>query len=379
MHRVIGERALDDTDLTAADVRELVRDVLRARALDERALALQRRGWMSGYPPYRGQEASQVAAAHAMRAGDWLFPTYRSNAMALARGVPMSDILLFRRGHPEFVSGHGVRNFPQAVPIATQLPHAVGFGLAVNYRNAVRPDQPAGETEDRDGAVAAGLVDPTDGPTDEAVVASLGDGATSEGDCHEAMNVAGVFGAPVLFLCENNGWAISTPRERQTAAESIAARAEAYGFTGRQVDGTDALAVREAVADALATVRTGEPVLLESLVHRHGPHTTSDDPSRYEDRVEVPAWRRRDPVERLVTFAREAGVVDEAFLDDARAAAEAEVDGAVAAAEATPAPPVEDVFEHAYADLPPRVAEQRAWTREHAGAGEPGGPVREDG
>jgi pyruvate dehydrogenase E1 component alpha subunit len=183
----------------------------------------------------------------------------------------------------------------------------------------------------------------------------------------------------VLFLCENNGWAISTPRERQTAAESIAARAEAYGFTGRQVDGTDALAVREAVADALATVRTGEPVLLESLVHRHGPHTTSDDPSRYEDRVEVPAWRRRDPVERLVAFAREAGVVDGAFLDDARAAAEAEVDEAVAAAEATPAPPVEDVFDHAYADLPPGLAEQRAWAREHAGAVEPGGPVWEDG
>jgi pyruvate dehydrogenase E1 component alpha subunit len=388
MYRVIGERDLTETSLDAGAVRALLRDVVRARVFDDRALALQRRGWMSGYPPYRGQEGSQVAAAHAMREADWLFPTYRTNAMALARGVPMSDVLLFRRGYPEFVSDHDVRIFPQAVPIATQLPHAVGFGMAVNYRNAVAPagsdDAAGGGTNDTDseasadGAVAAGLVDPTDGPTDEAVVAYLGDGATSEGDTHEAMNFAGVFGAPVLFLCENNGWAISTPRERQTAADSIAARAGAYGFEGRQVDGTDPLAVHEVVAEALATVREGTPVLVESLVHRHGPHTTSDDPSRYEDRASVPEWRRRDPLDRLATFARERGLVDEGVVETLREDARREADEAVATAEATAPPTVADLFEHSYADLPPRVREQHAWLRERDGDVEPGGPAWED-
>jgi pyruvate dehydrogenase E1 component alpha subunit len=380
MYRVIGERSLADTSLDADDVRALLRDVIRARVFDERALSLQRRGWMSGYPPYRGQEGSQVAAAHAMRDADWLFPTYRTNAMALARGVPMSDILLFRRGYPEFVSDHDVRLFPQAVPIATQLPHAVGFGMAIDYRNAVAPDPPPdvpGDTSERDGAVAAGLVDPTDGPTDEAVVAYLGDGATSEGDTHEAMNFAGVFGAPVLFLCENNGWAISTPRERQTAADSIAKRAEAYGFEGRQVDGTDPLAVHEVVTEALATVRDGEPMLVESLVHRHGPHTTSDDPSRYEDRAEVAEWRKRDPLDRLAEFARAQGIADEAFVESTHDRAEREADEAVATAEATAPPAVADLFDHSYADLPPRVREQRAWLRERADEVEPGGPAWE--
>jgi pyruvate dehydrogenase E1 component alpha subunit len=378
MHRVIGERSLEDTSFDPGDVRTLLRDMVRARVFDDRALALQRRGWMSGYPPYRGQEGSQVAAAHAMREVDWLFPTYRANAMALARGVPMSDVLLFRRGYPEFVSGHDVRNFPQAVPIATQLPHAVGFGMAINYRNAVDPDgPPAADTSEPDGAVAAGPVDPTDGPTDGAVVAYLGDGATSEGDCHEAMNVAGVFDAPVVFLCENNGWAISTPRERQTAAGSIAARADAYGFDGIQVDGTDPLAVHEVVGDALATARGGEPVLVESLVHRHGPHTTSDDPSRYEDRAEVPAWRKRDPIDRFAEFAREADIIDEAFMTAAREDAEDEADEAVATAEATAPPAVANLFDHSYRDLPPRVRAQRESVRERADGIDPGGPAWE--
>jgi pyruvate dehydrogenase E1 component alpha subunit len=378
MHRVIGERSLEDTSIDAAAVRALLRDMVRARVFDDRALALQRRGWMSGYPPYRGQEGSQVAAAYAMREVDWLFPTYRTNAMALARGVPMHDVLLFRRGYPEFVSGHDVRNFPQAVPIATQLPHAVGFGMAIDYRNAVDPAGPsAGGAREPDGAAAAGLVDPTDGPTDEAVVAYLGDGATSEGDCHEAMNMAGVFGAPVVFCCENNGWAISTPRERQNAADSIAARADAYGFDGVQVDGTDPLAVHEVVAEALATARTGEPVLVESLVHRHGPHTTSDDPSRYEDRADVPAWRKRDPIDRLVEFAREAGIVDEGFVSAVRDDAENEADEAVATAEATAPPAVADLFDHSYRDLPPRVRAQRESVHEHADGIDPGGPAWE--
>ncbi|WP_255148952.1 thiamine pyrophosphate-dependent dehydrogenase E1 component subunit alpha [Halorarius halobius] len=336
MHRVIGERSLDDTPVSADRARRLLRDMVRARRFDERALALQRRGWMSGYPPFQGAEASQVGAAHAMADDDWLFPTYRSNAMQIARGVPMSDVLLFRRGFPEYVSGHDVPNFPQAVPIATQIPHAAGAAMAMNY-------------EDDDGVA----------------VAYFGDGATSEGDFHEGLNFAGVFDAPAVFFCENNGWAISMPRERQTRSDSIAAKAEAYGFDGEQVDGMDPLAVLEAVESAIEGAREGEPFLVESLTYRQGPHTTSDDPSRYEDAAEFPDWRTRDPLDRYEEFLLAEGVVDGATRDRFAAEADDELDEAVERAEAEPEPGPDEVFEYVYEEVPPRLADQREWLRGH--------------
>jgi pyruvate dehydrogenase E1 component alpha subunit len=335
MHQVIGERSFAETGFGEAVARALLRDVVRARRFDERALALQRRGWMSGYPPFEGQEASQVGAAHAMREDDWLVPTYRSNAMQLARGVPMSDVLAFRRGHAEYASDHDLNVLPQAVPIATQIPHAAGLGMAGNYRD-----------------------------DDAAVLCYLGDGATSEGDFHEGVNFAGVFDAPVVFFCENNGWAISTPRERQTASDSIAAKAEAYGIEGVQVDGMDPLAVRKVVSAALDVAREGTPVLVESLTYRRGPHTTSDDPSQYRDgEVDLPEWRTGDPVERYVEYLRAAGVVDDAALEELREAADEEVSEAVEHVEATETSDPDDVFEHVYADLPPRLREQRESVR----------------
>jgi pyruvate dehydrogenase E1 component alpha subunit len=327
MHRVIGEREPGAVDDDLAGV--LLAGMVRARVFDERAFSLQRQGWMSGYPPFRGQEASQVGAAAAMTDADWLVPTYRSNAMQLTRGVPMADLLRFRRGFPEYGSGHDLPVLPQAVPIASQVPHATGLAMAANYRG-----------------------------TDEAVVCYLGDGATSEGDFHEGLNFAGVFEAPVVFLCENNGWAISTPAERQTASETIAGKAEAYGIEGRRVDGTDPLATHETVAAALDLARQGTPVLVESLTYRHGPHTTSDDPERYEDRASFPAWRTRDPIDRFESYLREHATVDDGFLEEAREAATAEFEAAKADAEsATPAP--EDLFECVYDDLPPMLERQR--------------------
>ncbi len=343
MHRLIAERSLDETWLTAEDARAALRDMIRARRFDERAVALQRRGWMSGYPPFRGQEASQVGAAHAMREADWLFPTYRSNAMQLARGVPMTDLLLFRRGHPEYRSGHDVPVFPQAIPVATQTLHAVGAGVARTY----------------DGA-------------DHAVVAYLGEGATSEGDFHEAMNFAGVFDAPVVFFCENNDWAISTPRERQTASESIAVKAEAYGFEGVRVDGNDPLAVRETVTDALASARGGSPVLVESVTYRRGAHTTADDPSVYRDEdPDLPDWRAADPLDRFEAFCREAGAVDDGFVESVREETAAELAAAIDEATATPAPPAADAFDHLYETLPPELARQKAAALEQGNLGHP--------
>jgi len=337
MNRVIGERSLDETPFDEETARELFAGMVRARAFDERALALQRRGWMSGYPPFEGGEATQVAAAHAMREDDWLFPTYRSNALQLARGVPMADILLFRRGHQEYTSGHDVPNFPQAVPIATQIPHAAGAAMAM-----ARDDG------------------------DRAAVAYFGDGATSEGDFHEGLNFAGVFDAPCLFLCENNGWAISLPRGRQTGADSIAVKAEAYGFEGVQVDGMDPLAVLETMTDALASVRAGDPVLVEALTYRLGPHTTSDDPSRYEERAEFPEWRTTDPLDRYEQYLVEQRVVDGATRSELEAEADEELDAAVERAERQPEPSLDEVFDHVYESATPRLERQRAWLRDHA-------------
>ncbi|MFB6179825.1 MAG: thiamine pyrophosphate-dependent enzyme [Halorientalis sp.] len=336
MHRVIGEREFVDVSVSEDQARQLLADMIRARVFDERALALQRRGWISGYPPFRGQEGSQVGAGHAMAESDWLFPTYRANAMQLARGVPASDLLGFRRGLPEYHSEHDLPIFPQAIPIATQIPHAVGAGMAANYTDA-----------------------------DHAVVAYFGDGATSEGDFHEACNFAGVFDAPVLFFCENNHWAISTTRERQTAAPSIAAKADAYGFTGGQVDGNDPLAVFEFVRSALKRVREREPVLVESLTYRQGPHTTSDDPDRYRGDENLPEWRTRDPIDRFAEYLRDHNVIYEGFREHEREEATETIDAAVETAEAVEPDP-DDVFDYAYAELPPQLREQREQVGERA-------------
>ena len=338
MNRVIGERDLSDTSFSPGDARALYRDVVRTRRFDERALALQRRGWMSGYPPFKGQEGSQVGAAHAMAESDWLFPTYRSNAMQIARGVPMSDILRFRRGGPEYTSDHDLPVFPQSVPIATQIPHAAGAGMAANYRG-----------------------------DENGVLCYFGDGATSEGDFHEGLNFAGVFHAPVVFFCENNNWAISLPRHRQTASESIAIKAEAYGFEGVQVDGNDPLAVRETVEAALERARAGEPVLVESLTYRQGAHTTSDDPSKYRDAEEdLPEWRTADPLERYEGYLREQDVVDDGFAETVREEADEELSEAVEAAEAVEPEGPEDVFDHVYTETPESLREQSAWLAEFA-------------
>ena len=349
MHRVIGERSLDETSVDPELARRLLRDIVRARVFDERAVALQRRGWMSGYPPFEGQEASQVGAAHALADDDWLFPTYRSNAMQLARGRAPADILRFRRGFSEYEpvddtdadTGRAPVTFTQATPIATQIPHAVGAGMAASHRD-----------------------------DDRAVCACFGDGATSEGDFHEGLNFAGVFSAPVVFFCENNGWAISVPRERQTASETIAGKARAYGFDGVRVDGMDPLAVYEVVAEARASALAGEPVLVESLTYRQGAHTTADDPDRYRDAAteEFPDWRTADPLERYADYLREAGVVDAGFVDATREAAEEAMAEAVAAAEECEPDPA-DVFAHASAALPPRVRDQRRAVAERAGSG----------
>ena len=335
MHRVIGERELSATPFDAEAARTALGQMITARRFDERAVALQRRGWMSGYPPFRGQEAAQIGAAAAMDEADVLVPTYRSNALQIARGVPMSDLLLFRRGFPEYHSDHDVPVFPQAVPIASQIPHAAGVGMADRLQD-----------------------------NDRATLVCFGDGATSEGDFHEGLNFAGVFDAQTVFFCENNGWAISMPDTRQTASESIALKADAYGIEGVQVDGNDPLAVRETVADALRAARDGEPTLIEALTHRQGAHTTADDPERYRDAgPELPDWRTTDPIDRFEAWLIEQDVIDDEFREAAHEAADERLREAVDTAESVPRPEPEELFDPVYESLPPELERQRETAR----------------
>lgn len=333
---VIGEQSIDEAGISEERALSMYDDMVRARRFDERAVALQRRGWMSGYPPFKGQEASQVGAAHAMGTDDWLFPTYRSNAMQITRNVPMRDILAFRRGAPEYASDHNVPNFPQAIPIATQIPHATGAGMAADYMD-----------------------------DDHVILCYFGDGATSEGDFHEGLNFAGVFEAPVVFFCENNNWAISLPEKKQTASTTIAQKATAYGFEGKRVDGNDPIAVYAAVSEAIANARETGPVLIESLTYRHGAHTTSDDPSRYREEGEegLLDWRTADPLDRYEAYLREQGLLDDTDVEAVHEDADEEIDAAIDHAETL----VEDnsdprdLFEHVYATPPSRLRSQRDW------------------
>ena len=312
---------------------ELYETQVLARTFDEKAISLHAQGRIGTYAPLQGQEAAQVGAAAALESSDYLFPTYRDHAMYLTRGLPLSAVvrhLLGRGSYVDRLDPDEFRTFPITIPIATQLPHAVGVGMAATLTG--------------DDAVA---------------LASFGDGATSEGDFHEALNFAGVFDAPVVFFCQNNGYAISLPRERQTASTTIAIKAGAYGIESVRVDGTDVLAVYDVVSEALDRARAGDgPTLIEAVTYRRGPHTTTDDPSVYRE-DESDRWP--DPLDRTRSWLE--STIDWSDADDVRVHKEARqrVRDAVETAEAESDPDPEGMFEHVYADERPRQSRQREW------------------
>ncbi|MFB6301379.1 MAG: pyruvate dehydrogenase (acetyl-transferring) E1 component subunit alpha [Haloferacaceae archaeon] len=329
---VVGEVPdLDDEELVG-----MYREMRLARTFDRRAVSLQRQGRMGTYPPLSGQEAAQVGSAHALAERDWLFPSYREHAASRIHGVPLARILQYWMGD-ERGNRRGEENvFPVAVPIATQIPHAVGLSWAAKL----------------------------DGDRTVALV-NFGDGATSEGDFHEGLNFAGVFDTPTVFLCNNNQWAISMPRAHQTASDTIAEKARAYGFTGVQVDGMDPLAVYAATEAAVEKARTpaddeARPTLLEAEMYRFGAHTTADDPTVYRDDEEVERWKQLDPIPRLEQFLRGTGRLDDERVDAIDVEVEATVRDAVEAAESTPRPEPGEMFDHAYAAPSPALQEQRA-------------------
>lgn len=262
-----GERVAAVGDET---VRDLYRWMVIARRLDQEGLNLQRQGELGLWGPIQGHEAAQIGGALAMRATDWIFPYYRDFGMAVARGIDPGAILTVFRGLRHGAWDPYEYNFgPFVIPVGTQVPHAVGYAIGCKL----------------------------DGE-DTVTLTCFGEGATSTGDWHEAMNFAGVFQAPIVFLCQNNQWAISVPIAEQVAGR-IVDRAAGYGMPGARVDGSDAVAVYAAVKLAAEHARAGHgPYLLEALSYRLGPHTTSDDPTRYRTEEETAEWRARDPIAR---------------------------------------------------------------------------------
>jgi TPP-dependent pyruvate/acetoin dehydrogenase alpha subunit len=284
---VVGEvPALADSEFLA-----IYRAMVTTRAYDEQVVRLQRQGRVPLHVQATGEEAVGTGTAAALAPDDWLFTYYRSASAWFMRGVDVTEVLDEQLGNKDslfrgtdFGASYGSRKhriFPHISAIATHLPIAVGYGMAATF---------AGEKT--------------------VVAATFGDGATSRGDFHEAMNFAGVFKAPVVFVCQNDQWAISVPYARQTAAESIASKAQGYGFEGVQVDGNDVLAVYAVVRSAAEKARTGGgPTLVEALTYRLGPHSTSDDPSKYRDQREVDEWKAREPIARFRRFLVSRGIL----------------------------------------------------------------------
>jgi len=315
--------------LAGEDLRALYRAMVLGRRLDERMVRLQRQGRIGTFAPTKGQEASQMGSAFTLRRIDWMVPSFRETAAMIWRGWPIEKLLLFFAGHLE--GGQPAldqHDLPITIPVATQLPHAVGLAYAAQYRG-----------------------------DDVVVMAYFGDGATSEGDFHEALNFAGVWHVPVVFVCQNNQWAISVPLKKQTHSRTIAQKALAYGLPGIQVDGNDVLAVYAAAREAVDRARAGDgPTLIECVTYRLGVHTTADDPTKYRTDEEVAMWEQKDPLTRFRAYLEKRNLLE--------ANVEQRIDEEIAEAvrrfeSAPPADPL-TMFDHVYAELPPDLKAQRA-------------------
>ena len=314
--------------LADPELKSLYRSMLLGRRLDERMVRLQRQGRIGTFAPTKGQEAAQLGSIFTLRPTDWMVPSFRETGAMIWRGWPIEKLLLFFAGHLEGGQPRpDQHDLPITIPVATQLPHAVGLAYAAQYRG-----------------------------DDVVVMAYFGDGATSEGDFHEALNFAGVWHVPVVFVCQNNQWAISVPLKKQTHSRTIAQKALAYGLPGLQVDGNDVLAVYAAAREAVDRARAGDgPTLIECVTYRLGVHTTADDPTKYRSDAEVAMWEQKDPLTRFKAYLEKRNLLDDGLeqrVDD-------EIAEAVRRFEAAPAPDPLTMFDHVYAELPPHLVAQR--------------------
>ena len=326
------DRALEPV-IPPDDLQRLYRTFLLARRFDERMLLLQRQGRIGTYLPAKGHEAAVLGSVYALRATDWLVPVWREWAAYVWRGWPLENLILLYAGLSDGTAvPAGIRDLPVCVPMGTHVPHAVGLACAARARRE-----------------------------DSVVLCYFGDGASSEGICQEAMNFAGVFQAPIVFVCVNNQWAISQPRSRQTRAKTLAHRALAYGFPGIQVDGNDLLAMVVATGEAVARAREGRgPSLIEAVTYRLLPHSTADDPTKYRDEADTRLWEGKEPLPRFRRYLEGKGLVDPARQGELEAEVDAEVRAAIERAEArmAAASPL-DMFDHVYGDVPAGVEAQR--------------------
>ncbi len=321
-------------DLSGDQLRHFHRIMLLSRRFDERLLSLQRQGRIGTFAPIKGQEASQIGVVAALRAEDWVVPAFRETAAAIYRGTPLSGLFIFQAGYNEGGSiPAGQNDLPIAVPVATQIPHAVGIAYGMKYRKK-----------------------------NTVVLTFFGDGATSEGDFHEGLNFAGVLNTPTIFLCQNNHWAISLPRAKQTKSKTLAQKALAYGFPGIQVDGNDVFAVYVATQEAVERARSGAgPTFIECVTYRLSLHTTADDPSRYRSEEEVKQWEERDPLPRLRRYLIDQGLLSTKQIETLENAVKEEIDNAWREAQQQMqhmGDPI-DMFDHLYAERPPSLEEQR--------------------
>ena len=317
--------------LGPTDIRRLHELLVLSRTFDQRALSLQREGRLGTYPSILGQEASQVGSAFALNREDWVFPAFRETGVHITLGYPLHLILQYWGGDERGqFTPPDLNIFPVCVSVGTQIPHAVGAAMGARLRG-----------------------------DDIAVVSYFGDGATSKGDFHEGFNLAGVFRLPLVFICQNNQWAISVPVGRQTAAATLAQKAISYGFTGVQVDGNDVFAVYRATLDALEKARSGGgPTFIECFTYRMSDHTTADDAVRYRPAEEVEGWRGKDPLLRLERYMEKKGLWSEAYGKETAARAASAVDEAVRRAEDAPRPEPGEMITAVFATPTPRQLRQ---------------------
>jgi pyruvate dehydrogenase E1 component alpha subunit len=339
-----GERVAHpdySVDVDADQLRAWYRDLVLIRRIDTEATALQRQGELGIWASLLGQEAAQVGSARALAPQDYVFPTYREHGVAWCRGVDPVTLLGLYRGVNLGGWDPDKHNFHlYTIVIGAQTLHATGYAMGIQ----------------RDGAVGTG-----DPGRDAAVIAYFGDGATAQGDVNEAFVYASVFNAPVVFLCQNNQWAISEPNERQTRIP-LFQRARGFGFPGVRVDGNDVLAMYAVTRAALERARSGEgPMLIEAFTYRMGAHTTSDDPTRYRIAAEVEEWKLKDPIARLKAYLARSGMAAEDYFSVVEAEADELAARVRREALAMPDPDPRSMFDHVYVDDHPLVAEERAW------------------
>ena len=313
-------------DLSDAQIVEMYKNMSFARALDAKVLSLQRQGRAATYGPLLGEEATQIGSAMAMRDGDYFVPNFRQHGVFLVRGMPLELFFLYWKGYEE---GNEipteVRGLPYIVPVASQLPHAAGLAYAMKYKKK-----------------------------DSAVITYVGDGGSSEGDFYETINFAGVMKIPLVTIIENNQWAISVPRSKQSAAQTLAQKGIAAGIDSLQVDGNDVIAVYKAVKDALAK---NAPTLIECVTYRMSMHTTADDPTKYRDEDEVAMWKTKDPINRVKLYLSKRNLWNDALEKGMQDEHKKLIDEAVEKAEAFKPDP-RNLFEHVYSYVPDTLKEE---------------------